>query len=82
MPILHGQGVVAFNYRLFQLKGRKNGGFRANPLAKFRRLSFLQFIISLTTLREKNQWKYVVFSITFSLFTAYQILRSERKDLT
>ena len=24
----------------YRLKGRKNGGFRANPLAKFRRLSF------------------------------------------
>ena len=41
-PAARGQGVVAFFRPIYRLKGRKNGGFRANPLAKYRRLSFFR----------------------------------------
>ena len=35
-----GFSFVAFFRPIYRLKGRKNGGFRADPLAKFRRFSF------------------------------------------
>ena len=35
-----GFGVVAFFRPIYRLKDRKNGGFRADPLAKYHRFSF------------------------------------------
>jgi hypothetical protein len=37
-----GFGVVAFFDQIYRLKDRKNGGFRADPLAKYHRLSFFR----------------------------------------
>ena len=41
-PAARGQGVGAFFDRFTDLKTEKNGGFRANPLAKYHRLSFFR----------------------------------------
>ena len=42
-----GFGVVLFYLLTYRLKDRKNGGFRANPLAKCRRYSFFGVLFKL-----------------------------------
>ena len=46
-PAARGQGVVLFYLLTCRLKDRKNGGFRANPLAKCRRYSFFGVLFKL-----------------------------------
>ena len=43
-PAARGQGVVAFFDRLTDLKTENNGGFRADPLAKYHRFLFFEIL--------------------------------------